>query len=245
MVFSSRFRENEIISSQGQEAFQLEDNANTRAKSCLLAVNMVRLVLGNGFFLTKRGRLPAEAGWRPHDGMAKWVWIPKYFNHRCAILLIAWLPQPVGETRQPGGRSGPSVHWCQCCSAQPSALGSPVLLCGFWRLKTWCWILGRVMGFLTKVFFILWLPPLILSALSYRFGYRITNWGLVFSNCTVVSWFAVAIVTAPNLPVQVTFGHACTSWWPTDCVVWLYISLSTAKHSRKWVEFIGLCQQLC
>lgn len=127
----------------------------------------------------------------------------------------------------------------------PSALGSPVLLCGSWRLKTWSWILGRVVGFLTKVFFILWLPPLILSALSYVFGYRITNRGLVFSNCTVVSWFAVAVVAAPNLPVQVTFGHACNSWWPTDCVVWLYISLSIPKHSRKWVEFIGLCQQLC
>lgn len=79
---------------------------------------MVRLVLEKGFFLTKRENcLSAEAGLRPDDSVTKWVWVSKHFNHRLAILLIARLPQPLGEMIQPGGRLGGSAQRCQCCSA--------------------------------------------------------------------------------------------------------------------------------
>jgi len=128
---------------------------------------------------------------------------------------------------QPGGRSDPSVQWCRCYSAQPRAVGSPGLLCVSWRLDRWSWILGRVKRLLTKVFFIFWLPPVFLSVFSYRFGYRITRWGFVFSNCSVVFWSAVAIVSDPHLPVQVTFGHTLLDDQQAECVFWLRVYLST------------------
>lgn len=57
MIFSSSFKKNKIISF-------------TSTKRLLLVVNTVRLVLENGFFLSKReDSLPV--GIRPYDSVAK------------------------------------------------------------------------------------------------------------------------------------------------------------------------------
>lgn len=60
MIFSSRFEENEIISFQGEETFQLEVD-NIRTNMCLLVISMVRLFQETVyltkllFFQTERG----------------------------------------------------------------------------------------------------------------------------------------------------------------------------------------------
>lgn len=139
-----------------------------------------------------------EADWRPKDRVGKWVWTPKYFNHRHAILLTVWLPQPMGETMQPWGRSGQSLQCCQCYSAWFRAVGSPGLFCVSWRVDRWSWILGRVMGFLIKVFFIVRLPPIFWNVLSYRFHPSVSS--LCYSS-QIALFFSDLLLPLLVLPV--------------------------------------------